>query len=132
MTDTLGLLVGLAVHGADIQGRDGTPTVLKFIRYRFPWLRHIFADRGYAGPKLRGALNKIGAWTLWVVKRSDAATGFEVIPRHWAVERTFTWLGRCRRLAKDWEKSIDSAETWRLIAHIRLVTRRLARNCYPE
>ena len=56
--------------------------------------------------------------------------GFEVLPRRWVVERTFTWLGRCRRLAKDWEKTIASAEAWLLIAHIRLVTRRLARYCY--
>ena len=132
VTDTLGLLVGLAVHGADIQDRDGAPAVLKSIRYSFPWLRHIFADGGYAGPKLRGALDKIGAWTLQIVKRSDTTTGFELLPRRWVVERTFAWLGRCRRLAKDWEKSIASAEAWILVAHIRLVTRRLARYCYPE
>ena len=59
-----------------------------------------------------------------------SAKGFEVLPRCWVVERTFAWLGRCRRLAKDWGKSIASAETWLLIAHIRLVTRRLARYCY--
>ena len=84
-------------------------------------------DGGYAGPKLRGKLEKIGCWTMEIVKRSDKAKGFEVIPRRWVVERTFAWLGRCRRLAKDWEKSILSAESWLLIAHIKLVTRRLAR-----
>jgi len=127
VTDTTGLLVGLAIHGADIQDRDGAPTVLGSIRHSFPWLRHVFADGGYAGPKLRGALEKIGRWTLEIVKRSDAAKGFEVLPRRWVVERTFAWLGRCRRLAKDWEKTIASAETWLLIAHIRRVTRVLAR-----
>ena len=130
VTDTLGLLVGLVVHGADIQDRDGAPEVLKSIRYRFPWLRHVFADGGYAGPKLRGALDKIGNWTVEIVKRSDTAKGFEVMPRRWVVERTFVWLGRCRRLAKDWEKSVASTEAWLLIAHIRLVTRRLARYWY--
>ncbi len=127
VTDTTGLLVGLAIHGADIQDRDGAPTVLNSIRYSFPWLRHIFADGGYAGPKLRGALDKIGQWTLQIVKRSDTAKGFELIPRRWVVERTFAWLGRCRRLAKDWEQTIASAETWLLVAHIRRVSRLLAR-----
>ena len=70
---------------------------------------------------------RIGCWTLEIVRRSDTALGFEVIPRRWVVERTFAWLGRCRRLAKDWEKTLASAEAWVLIAHIRLVTRRLAR-----
>ena len=130
VTDTLGLLIGLLIHGADVQDRDGAPNVLKTIRHRFPWLRHLFADGAYAGPKLRGALDKIGDWTLEIVKRSDTAKGFKVLPRRWVVERTFAWLGRCRRLAKDWEKSIASAEAWLLIAHIRLVTRRLATYCY--
>ncbi len=130
VTDTLGLLIGLLVHSADIQDRDGAPVVLKSIRHAFPWLRHVFADGAYAGPKLHGALEKIGDWTVEIIKRSDTAEGFEVLPRRWVVERTFAWLGRCRRLAKDWEKTIASAEAWLLIAHIRLVTRRLARYCY--
>ena len=130
VTDTLGLLVGLMVHGADIQDRDGAPGVLKSIRHAFPWLRHVFADGAYGGPKLQAALADIGDWSVEIIKRSDTAKGFEVLPRRWVVERTFAWLGRCRRLAKDWEKTIASAEAWLLIAHIRLVTRRLARYCY--
>ena len=131
VTDTLGLMVGLIVHGADIQDRDGALEVLKSIRHRFPWLRHVFADAAYAGPKLSGALEEIGAWTMEIIKRSDGAQGFEVLPRRWVVERTFAWLNRCRRLAKDWEKSIASAQAWILVAHIRLLSRRLARYCYP-
>ncbi len=130
VTDTLGLLIGVRVHGAGIQDRDGAPDVLGSIRHGFPWLRHVFADGAYAGPKLRAALARIGDWTVEIIKRSDTAKGFEVLPRRWVVERTFAWLGRCRRLAKDWEKTIASAEAWLLIAHIRLVTRRLARYCY--
>jgi transposase len=126
VTDTIGLLVGLAVHGADVQDRNGAPDVLKSIATAYPLLRHIFADGGYAGPRLRGALEKIWRWTLQIVKRSDTAKGFEVIPRRWVVERTFAWLERCRRMAKDWEKTIASAEAWLLIAHIRRVTRMLA------
>ncbi len=127
ITDTLGLLVGLVVHAADRQDRDGAPKLLRSIRHASPWLRHIFADGSYAGPKLKGVLEKIGCWTLEIVKRSDAALGFEVLPRRWVIERTFAWLGRCRRLAKDWETTLASAEAWLLIAHIRLITRRLAR-----
>ena len=112
VVDTTGMLFGLVVHAADVQDRDGAPAVLKSIRHTCPWLRHLFADGGYAGPKLRGALDRVGKWTLEIVKRSDTAKGFEVLPRRWVVERTFAWLGRCRRLAKDWEKSIASSEAW--------------------
>jgi transposase len=130
VTDTLGLLITVMVHAAGIQDRDGAPNLLASIRKAFPWLRHIFADGGYAGPKLKAALAKLGYWTIEIVKRSDSAKGFELIPRRWVVERTFAGLGRCRRLAKDWEKTIASAEAWILIASIRLVSRRLARYCY--
>jgi transposase len=127
ITDTEGHLVGLQIHAADIQDRDGAVSVLASIRSLYPWLRHIFADGGYAGAKLRDALAKLGQWTVEIIKRPDAAGGFEVLPRRWVVERTFAWLGRCRRLAKDFEATIVSAVAWLLIAHIRMLTRRLAR-----
>lgn len=126
LTDTLGLMLVMIVHGADIQDRDGAPDVLAFARHRFPWLRHVFADGGYSGPKLREAMNGRGHWTFEIVKRSDTAQGFEVLPRRWVVERTFAWLGRCRRLAKDWEQTIQSSTAWAYIASIKLLTRRLA------
>jgi transposase len=128
VTDTGGLLVGLVVHSAAVQDRDGAAQVLKSIVQRWPWLRHVFADGGYAGPKLKGALKRIGCFALEIVKRTDKAKGFEVLPRRWVVERTFAWLGRCRRLARDFEKTIASAEAWILVASIRLLTRRLARS----
>lgn len=131
LTDTLGHLVALVVHGADIQDRDGAVAVLDSVRHRYPWLRHVFADGGYGGDKLRGRLAKIGSWTLQIVKRPDHAEGFEVLPRRWVVERTFAWLGRCRRLAKDVERTTESAEAWIFVANLRLMTRRLARYCYP-
>ena len=127
ITDTCGFLVFVLVHAADIQDRDGAVDVLKAIRFRFPWLRHVFADGGYAGEKLRNALKGNGEWTLEIIKRSDTAKGFEVLPRRWVVERTFAWLGRCRRLAKDWERSIESSTAWATIASIRMITRRIAR-----
>jgi transposase len=127
VTDTHGNLVGLVVHDAGVQDRDGAPSVLASIRSLYPWLRCVFADGGYAGPKLRRALSRIGAWKLEIIKRSDTAKGFELLPRRWVVERTFAWLGRCRRLAKDFEMTIESATAWVFVAHIRTLTRRLAR-----
>ena len=127
VTDTEGNLVGLHVHTADIQDRDGAPATLMSIRSLCPWLRHVFADGGYAGDKLRDAMAPLGLWTFEIIKRSDKAVGFELLPRRWVVERTFAWLGRCRRLAKDFEATIQSAVAWILIAHIRRLTRRLVR-----
>jgi transposase len=76
------------------------------------------------------SFKRVECWTIEIIKRSDKAKGFEVLLRRWVVERTFAWLGRCCRLAKDIEKSIASAEAWIMIAHIRLITRRLARYGY--
>jgi putative transposase len=118
--------VFVLIHAADIQDRDGAVDVLKAIRHRFPWLRHVFADGGYAGEKLRNALKSHGEWTLEIIRRSDTAKGFEVLPRRWVVERTFAWLGRCRRLAKDWNAP-SSSTAWANIASIRMLTRRIAR-----
>jgi transposase len=92
-------------------------------------MRHIFADSAYAGDKLNRALARIGQWTIVTIKRPATAQGFEVLPRRWVVERTFAWLNRCRRLARDFEASIASAVAWIFVAHIRLLTRRLARIC---
>lgn len=127
LTDTQGFILAAIIHAADIQDRDGAPAVLAEARHRFPFMRHVFADGGYAGKKLRGALTKIGEWTFEIIKRSDTAKGFEILPRRWVVERTFAWLGRSRRLAKDWERTIESSLAWLFIAHIRTLTRRLAR-----
>lgn len=110
VTDTTGLLVGLEVHGAGIQDRDGAPDVLKAVGARSPMLRHIFADGGYVGPKLRDALKAIGRWTIQIVKRSDTAEGVEVLPRRWMVEVILFMAGTRRRLSEDWEKSITSAQ----------------------
>ncbi|WP_062345362.1 IS5 family transposase, partial [Novosphingobium sp. CCH12-A3] len=83
LTDTCGFLIFILVHTADIQDRDGAVDVLAAVRTRFPWLRHVFADGGYAGDKLRSALVGMGRWTIQIIKRSDKAKGFEVLPRRW-------------------------------------------------
>ena len=126
LTDTLGLLVTAIVHTADIQDRDGAPAVLTSIRSSFPWLRHVFADGGYAGEKLETALTGQGDWTLEIIKRSDAAKGFVLLPRRWVVERTFAWFGRNRRLSKDFEETIESSTAWLMLASVQLMTRRIA------
>lgn len=110
-----------------IQDRDGAPALFASVREALPWLRHVFADGGYAGPKLETALAQIGTSTLEIIKRSDTAKGFELLPRRWVVERTIAWLNRDRRLAKDFEKTVESALAWIMIASIKLLSRRTAR-----
>ncbi len=86
----------------------------------------MFADGGYAGDKLRAALSNAGKWTIQIIRRSDRVKGFEVLPRRWVVERTFAWLGRNRRLAKDFERSIQSSTAWLLLASVQMITRKIA------
>ena len=132
LTDTDGNLLGLVTHTADIQDRDGAPDVIAQARESFPSVSHVFADGGYAGDKLKGALDAMGGPEIEIVNRPPAVSGFVVIARRWVVERTFAWLCRCRRLAKDWEASIASANAWMLIAAIRRSTRHIARNTAQE
>jgi transposase len=134
----------MIVRPDDVQDRDGALDLLASVRSLYPWLNHIFADRGYAGDKPRDALQSLGDLTIELVKRSDAANGFVLLPRRWAtlpkvprarargmadegVERTFAWLNRSRRLAKDVEATIESSVTWLYIARVKLISRRLAR-----
>ena len=79
----------------------------------------------------RSTLTSCGDWTIEIIHRSDTAEGFEVLPRRWVVERTFAWLGRCRRLAKDWETSLASSNAWLYIASIRRSVRRIAWSVKP-
>jgi transposase len=132
VTDTNGLMVGAVVHEADIQDRDGAARVLGSIRFRYPFLRHVFADGAYQGPNLQTALDKIGDWTLEIVKRSDTAKGFVLLPRRWVVERTFGWVNRNRRLSKDFEASIESALAWLFMASVKLLARRIGRKIQPS
>lgn len=125
VTDTDGLLLGVLVHPANVQDCHGAVPLLEGLGRRFPKLGHIFADRVYRGEQLTKALG--GAFRIQVVERPPGIKGFALLPRRWVVERTFAWHGRCRRLAKDFEASLPSATAWLLLAHIRLLTRRLAR-----
>lgn len=132
MTDTEGNLLTLEVHTADIQDRDGAVDVIARAHEDYPTLKLIYADGGYSGDKLKTAVAAFGGPEIKVVRRPNGAKGFVVIVRRWVVERTFAWLGRCRRLAKDWEASIASAEAWTMIASIRRMTRYIARKTNTE
>jgi len=127
VTDTGGSLLALQVHPANIQDVHGAVPLLKHIGLIFPNLRHIFADRVYRGKQLLAALTEFGKWFIEIVTRSESAGGFKPEPKRWVIERTFAWLNRCRRLSKDFEETIASAEAWVLLASIRVLSRRLAR-----
>jgi transposase len=116
------------VHAADIQDRDGGVLVMATLFGLYPFLLKLYADGGYQGPAFRRAVKRVmAAVNVEIIKRSDQARGFVVLPRRWVVERTFAWLGRCRRLAKDWECLNRSGRAWTLLASIRLMLRRLGR-----
>ena len=121
------MLVGIVHEAAEFRTATARRPRSRSILEGFPWLRQVFADGGYAGEKLRGALKSIGGFTLGNRQAVGQRQGFDVLPRRWVVERTFAWLRRCRRLAKDFERSIDIRQAWLFIASIRLLTRRLAR-----
>jgi len=115
------------VHPADVQERDGGILVLATVFGLYPFLTKLFADGGYQRPKFRAELAKLlPELAVEIVKRSDTAKGFEVLPRRWVVERTFAWLNRCRRLAKDFENRTRNALAFIRLASIRLMLRKLS------
>jgi putative transposase len=124
--DTLGLVLAVVVHSAAIQDRDGAKLVLNKLGGRFPRLRLLWADGGYAG-KLVDWVRETWGWLLTTVTRSDDQRGFQVLPRRWVVERTFAWLDRYRRLSKDYEYLTETAEAMIYVAMIHLMVVRLAR-----
>ena len=114
------------VHPADIQDRDGGVLVLSTLLGLYPFLQKLFADGGYQGPVFQKASAKILPHIqIEIVKRSDRAKGFELLPRRWVVERTFAWLNRCRRLTKDFENLTRNALAFLRLASIRLMLRKL-------
>jgi transposase len=125
--DTLGMMLIGQIQSASVQDRDGALSVLAEVRRLFPFIRKIFADGGYQGEPTATAVALNGQWELEVVKRSDKTKGFVVLPKRWIVERTFGWLGRCRRLSKHVENLTRSALAFLRLAMIRLMMRRIAR-----
>jgi putative transposase len=128
LVDVMGLVLAVVVHPANIQDRDGAKLVLDIIRHTFSRLRLIWADGGYAGRLIDWVrdLRIQRKVQLEIVKRSDNVRGFVVLPRRWVVERTFGWLGRYRRLSKDYEQPTTSSEAMIHIAMIGLMVKRLA------
>ena len=126
IVDTIGLLLAVVVHPADIQDRDGAKLVINKLLGRFPRLRLIWADAGYAGQLVDWVMS-VSGWALEIVRRPRDSHQFEVLPRRWVVERTFAWLGRCRRLSKNYEELPETTEAWIYSAMTRLMLKRLAR-----
>ena len=126
LVDTLGLLLNVVVHSADIQDRDGASLVLdKRTRARFPFIERIFADTGYRAAKTTKAVAATGTWVVEIVKRGRAHD-FIVMPKRWIVERTLAWISRNRRLARDFERYARTAAAFIRLAMIRIMLRRLA------
>ena len=114
------------VHAADIQDRDGGVVVMATLFGLYPFLLKLYADGGDQGAAFQKGLKKVIAQVnVEIVKRSDQAKGFVVLPKRWIVERTFAWLGRCRRLAKDWDAA--TLQAFVALASIQIAIRRLAR-----
>ena len=127
LVDTLGLLLSVAVHPADIQDRDGVAFVLNAsTRALFPFLERIFADGGYQGPRAAAATAATGEWIIEIVKRNELHK-FVVLPKRWIVERTFAWISRNRRLARDFERYAATVAAFIRLAMIRIMLRRLTR-----
>src|SRR3954467_7642821 len=126
LVDTLGLLLSAAIQPADIQDRDGAIPLLRATRRLFPFVEVIFADGAYRGETTAKAVAGTGRWRLEIVSRGDAR-GFVPLAKRWIVERTFAWLGRCRRLAKDFENLAVNALAFLCLGMIRLMLRRLVR-----
>lgn len=122
--DTIGLLLIVVVHIADVQDRDGAKLVLEQIKGTFPRLQLIWADAGYSG-KLVDWVKITCGWVLEIVKRSDYVKSFKVLPHRWIVERTFGWLGRYRRLCKDYEGLTESSQALIYAAMIRIMIKRM-------
>lgn len=117
------------VHAADVQDRDGGVLVIATLFGLYPFLLKLYADGGYSGEAFQSALKRsLKGLNVEIVKRSDTNKTFVVLPKRWIVERTFAWLNRCRRLAKDWECLNRKALAFLRLASIRLMLRKL---CNP-
>ncbi len=127
--DTLGLILTVVVTAANVQDRDGAKSLLEVLRHQFFRLRLIWADGAYAGDLLAWvwALRPWRKVRLEIVKRPKGVKGFQRLPWRWIVERTFGWLGRYRRLSKDYEYLTQTSEAMIRVAMIHLMVRRLAR-----
>jgi transposase len=119
-------LLSVSVQPADVQDRDGARDLLRTARRLFPFVERIFADAGYQGSKMAKVVADTGCWNLQIVKRSDAHR-FVVLPKRWIVERTFAWISRNRRLARDFERYARTVAAFVRLAMIRIMLKRLTK-----
>ena len=127
LVDTSGLPLSIYVTSADVQDRVGAQCLLAGLKALLPRLKKIWADGAYTGDELADRCKEQGGWELEIVERSADTEGFTVVPHRWIVERTFGWLMRNRRLSKDYERKVQSSESFMEVAMIRLILKRLAR-----
>ncbi len=126
--DTLGLPIQCDVTPADVQDRQALAPILKAVSRKSPWVEVAFVDGGYSGDETQRAAFEASRIKVSVVKRSDQSVkGFVVLPKRWIVERTLGWLNRARRLAKDFEATVESSKAWVMLAIASLLLRRVAR-----
>ena len=125
LIDTLGMLLAVIVHPADVQDRDGAEPLLRQARRLFPFIERLIGDAGYQGPKMAAAVARTGTWTIEIVRRCDRHR-FVVLPKRWIAERTIGWISRNRRLARDFERHCRIAAAFVRMAMIRIMLRRLA------
>jgi transposase len=125
LTDTIGMLLAVVVHPANVQDRDGAEPLLRQARRLFPFIERIIGDAGYQGPKMAAAVARTGTWKMEIVRRCDRHR-FVVLPKRWLVERTIGWISRNRRLARDFERHCRIAAAFVRMAMIRIMLRRLA------
>ena len=124
------MILAVVVTAASVQGREGAKQALEVLRHRFSRLRRIWADGAYAGALVDWVWS-LRSWRkvrLELTKRSDAAKGFEVIPKRWIAERTLGWFNRYRRLSKDDELLPETSEAVIYVVMIQLMVHRLARS----
>jgi putative transposase len=127
LVDTVGLPLSVYVTSADVQDRVGAQCLLAGIKVLLPPLKKIWADGAYTGEKLAGWCEEQGGWELEIVERSTETEGFAVLPHRWIVERMLGWLMRNRRLSKDYERKVQTSETFIEVAMIRLILKRPAK-----
>jgi putative transposase len=146
LVDTLGLVMAVCVGPANVGDRDGAEVLLARAAHRFPRLRYLWADQGYRGRDFADGIRETHGITVGIVQRRDGGSRhtrapdgapprevplFAVVARRWVVERTFAWLGRYRRLSKDYEYCLGSSESAVYLATIMLLLHRTAARAHP-
>jgi putative transposase len=124
ITDTLGFLMGIVIHDANMNDREGAKLVLKNVQHKYPRLKKIIVDQGYTGELIDWTMRVFG-WVLEVVVKVAGLSGFNVLPKRWVVERTFGWFNFQRRLSKDYELLPCCSEAMIRLSMIRIMLNKI-------